>query len=1087
MKKITLLAMLMFTFFLGQQISAQTILIDPNGDGGFENGSDFATNGWTTANDALNTWNVGTVPGWFTGGKGAYVSNDSGTTWAYGTTTINRSHFYRDVAFPVGAESITLNFDWRANGNDTNWDNLLVYIMDTSITPTNVGPTTTNTTTTGWAGYTNGTTGHFLLQRNGTIVPTTTTAVTYSFTAAQLSYVSGTTKRLVFVWKNDGSGGTNPPASLDNISLNAFVPTCFTPSGVIASAVTKTTATIAWTAPSSAPSNGYEYEVRTSGAAGSGAVGLALSGTTPAGVVTSNLVGLTPSTNYSVYVRSNCGGSDVSSWTTAATFRTVCDYFDIAGTTPATICGQGTATLGATATGGTVNWYAASTGGTSLGTGNTFITPLITSTTSYWAEALSQDTNQTGGARVSTAAITGTTPSSYGLVFNATGAFVLNSVNVYLSSATAGNVVMQLQSNTGSVLSSTTIAVPAGNATTPVQFTLPLNFTVQPGTGYRLIAVSGPAMVRESALGGFPYAIGSVGSVTNGYIAGTSTTYYYFYNWNFTPVCSSPRTEVIATVTTAPVLTLSSASTAYCTGQSSSLVTISAGASDYDTYSWSPATGVSGNSVSGWNFNATSSTVYTLTASQSSGSLCSKAVTLNVNVNPLPNQPFINQAPSVTVCEGTVQQLSVTKLRTVVSGVGTSTSSGNVTSALLGPNPLQCYYGGTKQQWIYRPSELIALGFEAGMNINAIKLNLISANTTYALNNLKIKMKNTATANFASATAWETGLTTVKAAFTHTPTVGINSFTLDTPFAWDGTSNLVIEMNYSNANTGGSTTFNTAKYSATSFVSTIFYRADSASDATVDGFVGTASFTYSSRNDITFDIESTLPITWAPVTNLYTDLAATSPYVGGTSASTVYFKSNTPGGPFTYSATATTPASCTSTAIIDVTVSSTPAPTGATTQTIAVPVATDATIEDIVVTGTNVVWYQSLSDALSNINPMVAGAQVFDGITYYAVQTVGGCRSTSALGVTITVTLGVDSFNSDEFKAYPNPVKDVLNLSYSSEITSVSVYNMLGQKVLSKTLNAAESQLDMSDLSSGNYIVKVDANGLTKTIKVVKQ
>jgi gliding motility-associated-like protein len=50
-------------------------------------------------------------------------------------------------------------------------------------------------------------------------------------------------------------------------------------------------------------------------------------------------------------------------------------------------CGEGTLTLSATASNGVLNWYAAPTGGTVLATGNTFITPSIVTTTSYYVEA----------------------------------------------------------------------------------------------------------------------------------------------------------------------------------------------------------------------------------------------------------------------------------------------------------------------------------------------------------------------------------------------------------------------------------------------------------------------------------------------------------------------------------------------------------------------------------------------------------------------------------------------------------------------------------------------------------------------------
>ncbi|MEA9415909.1 HYR domain-containing protein, partial [Flavobacterium sp. PL02] len=59
----------------------------------------------------------------------------------------------------------------------------------------------------------------------------------------------------------------------------------------------------------------------------------------------------------------------------------------ITGTTPAGRCDTGEVILGATASSGTINWYAAATGGTSLGTGTSFTTPSLTTTTTYYVDA----------------------------------------------------------------------------------------------------------------------------------------------------------------------------------------------------------------------------------------------------------------------------------------------------------------------------------------------------------------------------------------------------------------------------------------------------------------------------------------------------------------------------------------------------------------------------------------------------------------------------------------------------------------------------------------------------------------------------
>lgn len=84
-------------------------------------------------------------------------------------------------------------------------------------------------------------------------------------------------------------------------------------------------------------------------------------------------------------------------------------------------------------------------------------------------------------------------------------------------------------------------------------------------------------------------------------------------------------------------------------------------------------------------------------------------------------------------------------------------------------------------------------------------------------------------------------------------------------------------------------------------------------------------------------------------------------------------------------------------------------------------------------------------------------------------------------------SLAAPSFGMDSFKAYPNPVKDILNLSYAGNINKVDVYNLIGQQVLSREVSSNTAQLDMSPLSAGTYLVKVMVEGVVKTIKVIKE
>jgi len=82
---------------------------------------------------------------------------------------------------------------------------------------------------------------------------------------------------------------------------------------------------------------------------------------------------------------------------------------------------------------------------------------------------------------------------------------------------------------------------------------------------------------------------------------------------------------------------------------------------------------------------------------------------------------------------------------------------------------------------------------------------------------------------------------------------------------------------------------------------------------------------------------------------------------------------------------------------------------------------------------------------------------------------------------------GVEGFNASNFKYYPNPVTNVLNLNYANAITGIEVFNLLGQKVLDKAVNQNNTQIDMTSLTAGTYMVKVMADGTSKTIKVIKQ
>ncbi|WP_395054461.1 T9SS type A sorting domain-containing protein [Flavobacterium sp.] len=95
--------------------------------------------------------------------------------------------------------------------------------------------------------------------------------------------------------------------------------------------------------------------------------------------------------------------------------------------------------------------------------------------------------------------------------------------------------------------------------------------------------------------------------------------------------------------------------------------------------------------------------------------------------------------------------------------------------------------------------------------------------------------------------------------------------------------------------------------------------------------------------------------------------------------------------------------------------------------------------------------------------------------------------------VTNTATSTFQALNNDafvfenEFVLYPNPAKDLLHIEVKNEIemTSISIYNMLGQVVLTTT--NPSNTIEVSNLKTGNYFIKVTTDKGTTTSKFVKE
>ena len=90
-------------------------------------------------------------------------------------------------------------------------------------------------------------------------------------------------------------------------------------------------------------------------------------------------------------------------------------------------------------------------------------------------------------------------------------------------------------------------------------------------------------------------------------------------------------------------------------------------------------------------------------------------------------------------------------------------------------------------------------------------------------------------------------------------------------------------------------------------------------------------------------------------------------------------------------------------------------------------------------------------------------------------------------------TLGTLEVDLNDFKIFPNPASDVVEIHFSKGIDdlSLSVYNTLGEEMfktdmISANLNSELFTVDLSNFSQGVYLFSFNTNTTSKTYKVVK-
>ena len=104
-------------------------------------------------------------------------------------------------------------------------------------------------------------------------------------------------------------------------------------------------------------------------------------------------------------------------------------------------------------------------------------------------------------------------------------------------------------------------------------------------------------------------------------------------------------------------------------------------------------------------------------------------------------------------------------------------------------------------------------------------------------------------------------------------------------------------------------------------------------------------------------------------------------------------------------------------------------------------------------------------------------ASIHNGSTEYALKMIDN-------GFDLVKSMG----NDVDLKIYPNPSSNKVYFTLNTgDIATLYVFDVLGKLIFDTNVTYASPSVDISTLSNGMYIVKIQSSNKSKTIKLIKQ
>ncbi len=675
------------------------------------------------------------------------------------------------------------------------------------------------------------------LYTHGAGTQTTTTSAWSLNTINLTAYASQTVMIRFRATSNFGSGFCNQ--GLDEFKIQTIPACASAPASVSATtAITATSASLNWVAATTPPASGYEYYYSTIATAPT--AGTTVSGSVGAGVLTANITGLTSNTVYYFWVRSNCNGTDKSNWTGSGTFTTACGNFAL------------NVLEGFNATSIPACWTQQTVVGTSL---LTFLASNSNPTT----------TSPEGADYAFWNSFNVTAGNETRLVSPAITTTGVNSVDVSFQWRNNNNSSY----NSGAYL----------NEGVQVQYSLNGTTWVNAGSLY-------PRNDSSLATGSAQW---NLKSLTLPVAAGNQATVYVGFKFHSELGDNCALDAVTIKATPIPISITPSPSATICSGSST---TLTASSTAGYTYTWSPSIGLNTSSGAVVTASPTTTTSYTVTGV--AGAM-TNTQTITVIVNSTPTA--ITLTPSTaSICPNAIQSI------VALGGVYSTTPLLELANTL----PTSFSLTSTSGTGTATLSSL----YSEGSGSVIFNTGSTNADVQYAMNsNIDLTNASAAQLTFSHIANMEGTTISYDGGYVQYSTNGGTSWTTFPTSSYAGSGTLITTLN--------SVSVSGVVFSSMSYPDWISVGSGIPSNTnwksetiTIPAAALTSSqfrirFRYTTDGSNFYNgwlldnirVSKTLTpfVTWSPTTALYTDAAATIPYVANANATTVYVKSATPG------------------------------------------------------------------------------------------------------------------------------------------------------------------------------------------------